>query len=147
MAQVETRSGVEVACPAEEAFAVVSDAEQNPTWQRGMRACRWITEPPLAVGSRYEQEASFLGRTITSTFEVVAFDPGREISIRTIASTFPIQVTRTVEPLGEDRCRVSAHVRGDPGRLFALATPFLRGMVRRSVQGDYERLKALLERR
>lgn len=32
-----------------------------------------------------------------------------------------------------------------PGRLFALATPFLRGLVQRSVRSDYRRLKELLE--
>jgi uncharacterized membrane protein len=141
---IEVTSTVAISRPADEAFAFVADAENNPRWQNGMRSCRWTTDPPIAVGSRYEQEASFLGKTIASNFEVVAFEPGRSITIRTIASTFPIEVTRSAEPNGPDTCTVTAVVRGDPSGVFKIATPLLRAMVQRSVRGDYRRLRELL---
>jgi len=138
-------SDVEVDRPAAEVFRFIADAENNPRWQQGQRSCRWTTPPPIGVGSVYEQHASFLGRRIASTFEVVRFDPDRLITIRTIASTFPIEVTRSVAARGADRCRVSADVRGDPAAVFRVAMPLLRRMVQRSVRSDYRRLKALLE--
>lgn len=141
---IRVTAEVEVDRPAEEVFAFLADAENNPRWQKGMRSCRWVTEPPTGVGSVYEQQASFLGRPILSTFEVVAYEPGSSITIQTIESTFPIRVTRAVEPLDRGRTRVSATVEGDPSGVFRLATPLLRGMVRRSVHGDYRRLRALL---
>lgn len=141
---IEVTSEVEISRPADEVFAFVADAENNPTWQGGMRSCRWATDPPIAVGSVYEQEAAFLGRPITSTFEVVALEPGRSITIETTASTFPIRVTRSVAPVGDDRCRVSAVVRGDPSGVFRVFTPLLRRMVQRSVRGDYRRLRRVL---
>ena len=153
---IRVSSSIEVSRPAEPVFAFLADAENNPKWQRGMQSCRWTTEPPIGVGSVYEQHARFLGRDIVSTFEVVAFEdppepttagPGRSISIRTIQSTFPIAVTRSVEPLTDDRCRVSADVRGDASGVFRIAAPLLRQMVQRSVRGDYRRLKELLESR
>lgn len=143
---MEVTSSVEVERPADEVFAFVADAENNPRWQRGMRSCRWVSDPPIGVGSVYEQEASFLGRTIRSTFEVVAYEPDRSITIETIESTFPIRVTRSVEPVGDGRSRVSAIVRGDPTGVFSIFAPALRWMVRRSVRGDYRRLRELLER-
>ncbi|HSK97608.1 MAG TPA: SRPBCC family protein [Euzebyales bacterium] len=138
-------SALDVDRPGAEVFRFVADAENNPRWQKGMRACRWTTPPPIGVGSRYEQHASFLGRRIASTFEVVRFDPDRSITIRTITSTFPIEVTRSVTALDGDRCRVSADVRGEPGGIFGIAAPLLRRLVQRSVRADYRRLKALLE--
>jgi uncharacterized membrane protein len=138
-------SSLEVDRPAGEAFQFIADAENNPKWQKGMRSCQWTTEAPIGVGSIYEQRARFLGKSIASTFEVVAFEPDRSITIRTITSTFPIEVTRSAGPLGADRCRVSAVVRGDPSGVFRIATPLLRRMVQRSVRADYRCLKALLE--
>jgi carbon monoxide dehydrogenase subunit G len=139
-------SDLEVRRPAAEVFRFIADAENNPRWQNGMRSCRWTTAPPIRIGAVYEQRASFLGREIASTFEVIAFEPDRSITIRTIASTFPIEVTRSVAPLDPARCRVSADVRGDPAGVFRVAAPVLRRMVQRSVRADYRRLKALLER-
>lgn len=138
-------TSIEIERPADEVFDHVADMANNPGWQRGQQRCTWTSEPPIAVGSTYDQEASFLGRPIVSSFEVVEFEPGRRIRIVSTAGTMDIDVTRTVEPLSEGRCRVMAEVKGDPPGLFRLLGPLLSPLVRRSVAGDYERLKANLE--
>ncbi len=130
--------------PPSEVFAVVSDFERNPTWQKGMRSCRWTTDPPLRVGSTYVQEAAFLGRTIESTFEVVEYEPGRRVKATTVAGSFPITFTRTVTP-ADGGSRVEARVEGDASGFFRIATPIMRFMVRRSIEADYDRLVALFE--
>jgi len=53
-------------------------------------------------------------------------------------------VRRSVAP-GGDGCLISANGRGDAGGLFRLMTPLVRALVKRSVAGDYKRLKRLLE--
>lgn len=131
--------------PANEVFAFVSDASNNPRWQTGQRSCVWTSPPPVGVGSTYEQEARFLGRTVTSRFEVTEYEPGRSITIRSTEGSFPITVRRTVEPLGDTRSRVTAEIDGEPGRFFRLAGPLVRRLAQRSVDGDYERLKHLLD--
>ncbi|MDY7103189.1 MAG: SRPBCC family protein [Actinomycetota bacterium] len=137
---------VDIARPAEEVFAFVADHENNPRWQRGMRTCRWTSDDPPGVGSTYEQEARFLGRPVRSTFRVSEYEPPRRIRIETVSGTFPIDVTRTISPLGPDECRVSAEIGGGPtGRLARFAEPVLRTIVRRSVERDYRRLEVLLE--
>ncbi len=90
--------------------------------------------------------ARFLGRDVLTSFEVVAYEPGRSITIESRRSSFPIKVTRSVEPIDEGRCRVSADVSGKPGRFFRLFGPLLSRMAERSVRSDYGRLKELLER-
>ncbi|MCA9706933.1 MAG: SRPBCC family protein [Myxococcales bacterium] len=131
---------IDIARPAAEVFAFVADFENNPRWQKGMRACRWTSAERMAVGSTYVQEARFLGRRIETHFRVSELEAGRRIGIESTQSTFPIQVTRSVEarPGG---CRVTAHIRGQPTGLMALMSGLVRGSVRR----DYLRLKAMLE--
>jgi hypothetical protein len=137
--------GVDVARPANEAFAFVADVENNPRWQRGMRVCRWTSPPPHGIGATYDQTARFLGRDIASSFRVVEHLPGRRIKLVSTAGPFPIVETRSVQPLGEGRAHVSAIVEGDASGFFRLAAPILRRLVARSVRADYARLRRLLE--
>lgn len=132
---------IEVARPAAEVFGYVAEFENNPRWQRGMQSCRWTSDDRLLVGSTYVQEARFFGRRIDTRFRVTEFEPGRRIAIESTQSTFPIQVTRSVEAIDDRRCRVVAHIRGQPTGLLKLFSP----LVKRSVRQDYRRLKQMLE--
>ena len=138
---VDFEHTIEISKPADEVFAFVSDFSNNPSWQGGMRSCAWTSEERGVVGATYKQEARFLGRKIETHFRVAEVVPGRSISIESTQSTFPIQVTRRVEPLSERRCRVTAHVRGQPTGVLKLFS----GMVQKSVRKDYDKLKQILE--
>lgn len=139
---------VEIDRPAPEVFAYLEDVTNNTAWLKGMRSCEWSTDPPVGVGSRYEQVAHFLGKDIRTSFEVTAHEPGRMITISSReGSSFPLTVTRRVDPMGEGRCRVTETVQSDPGGFYRLARPLLFRMVERNITRDYRTLKQLLERR
>lgn len=142
---MKLRSRQEIARPADQVFDFVADASNNPRWQRGQISCVWVSPPPIEVGSIYEQRARFLGRTLTNRFVVVDFDPGRTIVLESREGTFPIKVRRTVEPIGEGRSLVKAEIDGEPGGAFRVVGPLLQRLAQRSVEGDYRRLKQLLE--
>lgn len=135
---------IEIERPPSEVFGFISDFEKNPLWQSGMVEARFTSPPPLGVGSTYVQVARFLGRRIDSEFRVESFEPGRSVTIQSIGGTFPIRVTRQVEP-SRQGSRVSAVIEGEATGVFKLAEPVLRGVVKRTVDGDYARLKELLE--
>jgi hypothetical protein len=135
----------EIARPAAEVFAFLADASNNPRWQRGMVSCEWTSPRPIDIGSTYRQTARFMGRTIRSTFAVTEFEPGRRIRIETIESTFPIQVTRSVTPLGESSCRVSAEITGGPQGWMRSLSGLMARRAQKSVDADYDRLVGLLE--
>lgn len=140
--QVERR----IPAPAEEVAAFFFDAANNPSWQSGMKSCEWTTDPPIAVGSLYEQVAEFRGKPVVSVFEVTELDAGRRMRIESIESTFPIQVTRTVEPIDDTACRVAADVTGQPGGVIRLLTFLGERMARKSIEADYDRLVLHFER-
>lgn len=136
---------VEIHQPAAKVFAYIADMANNPEWQRGQQSCEWTSEPPLRVGSTYDQAASFLGKTIRSSFEVTELDPGRLIRIVSTAGTMPIDVTRTVEAIDDHRCTATARVQGTAPLPMRLLGPLLDRLVHRSVRGDYDRLRDRLE--
>lgn len=132
--------------PADEVFQFFADASNNPRWQNGMRSCRWTSEPPIGVGSTYEQHARFLGRTVRSTFVVTVYEPGRRITIQSVESTFPIEVERVVEPTGPESCKVTAAISGGPQSTIAgLVGPFVGRMAQNTINRDYDRLVEMLE--
>jgi uncharacterized membrane protein len=141
---VDLAATATIARPADEVFAFVADAANNPRWQQGMRSCAWTSPPPIGVGSTYRQEATFLGRPVVTEFAVVAHEPGRSITIQSTSGPFPIRVTRSVTPIDASTCQVDAQISGDPGRFFRLAAPVVERMAQRSVTADYRRLRALL---
>ncbi|GJM38120.1 MAG: hypothetical protein DHS20C19_14870 [Acidimicrobiales bacterium] len=141
---VEMRSEIEIDRPVEQVFAVVADMSRNPEWQTGMVSCTWTTEPPILVGSTYDQVASFMGKEIRTSFAVTEYEAPSRIRIESTVSTFPLDITRIVEPHG-DGSRVVAVIRGEPGGLMKLFAPLMNIQARRSIRADYERLKELLE--
>jgi uncharacterized membrane protein len=132
--------------PADEVFEFLADAANNPLWQNGMRSCTWTSDPPIGVGSTYEQHARFMGGNVRSTFVVTVYEPGRRIAIESVESTFPIEVDRAVVPAGTDSCRVTAVITGGPqGTIAGLVGPFVGRIAQNSINRDYDRLVELLE--
>ena len=132
--------------PPDEVFTYIANFENNPKWQSGMRQARFTSEGPLRVGSTYEQVASFLGRAVNSTFEVISYEPGRMVKASSTSGSFPITFTRIVDPQ-DSGSLISAIIEGDASGFFKLAEPLMKRMVQRSVDGDYRNLKAILESR
>lgn len=133
---ITTEIDITIDRSAPDVFDLLSDFTQNPVWQNGMKSCNWMTEPPVEVGSQYQQHAEFLGRDINSVFEVVEYEPGYLIKAITISATFPITFTRWVEVLGPASTRVQALIEGDSSGVFRLMEPLMRPVVRRSIKSD-----------
>ena len=139
---------IELGCAPSIAWEYMVNAEHNPEWLPNMRSCTWVTDPPIGVGSRYEQVAMFLGKEIRTSFEVTNLRDGRLITITSLpGSSFPITITREVDPLDEKRCRVTETAAGDASGFFRIAEAPMRAMVRRNITRAYAGLKRLLEGR
>lgn len=134
----------ELAVPAATALEYISDFANNPAWQSGVASTEWTSEPPLRVGSTYDQQMEY--KDLVTSYVVVAIDPGRAITTESEAgATIPTRVTRTVRLLNETRCRITVDLVGEPRGLRRLTKPLLTRLIRRSVAADYQRLRRLLE--
>lgn len=133
-------------CPI--AWEYMANAEHNPEWLSNMQSARWITDPPIRVGSQYEQVARFLGKEVRTNFEVTAFEEGHLITITSLpGSSFPITITRQVDPIGDERCHVTETAGGDSSGYYRLAEPLIRPLMRLNITRAYRGLKRLLEGR
>ena len=131
--------------PREEVAAFLQDPANDTAWIGGLRSARQLTPGPVAVGSRVERVASFLGRRVEYVNEIIELT-GDRLVMRSVRSPFPMRVTYGHRQAGDGTTEVSVRVEGDAGRFYALAAPLLGPAVRRSIVRDLRNLKRVLER-
>ena len=140
-ASAETR----IARPSAEVAAFVMDPENDSSWIGGIRSVTVLTDPPIAVGTRVERVAQFLGRELRYVNDVTALEPGVSLEMRSHSAPFPMTVRYSFAESAGGATTTRVEIEGDPGWFFRVAGPLLRMAVRRNLRGDLRRLKDLLE--
>ena len=139
--QVETT----IARPPAVVAAFAGDPSNAPRWYANISSVDWQTSPPVAVGSRMDFVAQFLGRRLAYTYEVVELEPERRLVMRTADGPFPMETTYTWEPAREHGTRMTLRNRGNPAGFSRFAAPVMKSAMRRATTKDLSRLKVLLE--
>lgn len=132
--------------PPEVVAAYAGDPGNAPTWYANIVSVDRRTPPPLALGSRMDFVATFLGRRLSYTYEVVALEPGRRLVMRTADGPFPMETTYTWEPVpGGTWMRLRN--RGTPSGFAKVAAPVMATAMRRAMTKDLARLTERLRHR
>ena len=140
---VDVRTQIEIARPRASVAAYAVDPDNATAWYDNIKSVAW--QPPLAVGSRLEFVAQFLGRRLAYTYEVAEMVPGERFVMRAAQGPFPMETTYTWEDAGDDATRMTLRNRGKPVGFAKLSAPMVTAAMRRANHKDLERLKALLE--
>jgi uncharacterized membrane protein len=144
-AEVDVRTETVIRRPPSEVARYAGDPGNAPEWYSNIRSVEWLTPPPVAVGSRLAFVASFLGRRLAYTYEVVDLEAGRRLVMRTADGPFPMETTYTWEPTGEGATRMTLRNRGRPSGFSRVTAPAMAVAMRRANTADLARLKELLE--
>ena len=142
---VDVRTQIEIARPRADVAAYAADPDNATTWYENIKSVVWQSPRPLAVGTRLDFVAQFLGRRLAYTYEVAELVPGERIAMRTAQGPFPMETTYTWEDAGEAATRMTLRSRGEPAGFAKLSAPMVAAAMRRANRKDLERLKALLE--
>lgn len=130
--------------PVGEVAAFAGDPGNAPDWYVNIRSVHWRVPPPVQVGSRIDFVATFLGRRIEYTYEVVDLVPGERLVMRTAQGPFPMQTTYTWEP-AEGGTRMTLRNNGSPNGFARIAAPAMELAMRRAMTKDLAALKRTLE--
>jgi uncharacterized membrane protein len=133
--------------PRDEVAAYAGDPTNAPEWYANIASVEWQTPPPVGIGSRMDFVATFLGRRLAYTYEVVEMVPGERLVMRTAQGPFPMETTYTWQALDPDLTRMSLRNRGRPAGFSRIVAPFMAAAVRRANHADLARLRTLLEQR
>jgi carbon monoxide dehydrogenase subunit G len=141
---IDVTAEVEIRRPREAVAAFIEDPANDLRWIRALSDSRRLTDGPLGPGTRVERTAKMMGRAMTYTTEVVEYDPGRHVGMKTVAGPIPMLVDYRLEDTPEGT-RVRVRNRGGKGLAFRAFGPIIGRMVNRRVQGDLEQMKRVLE--
>ena len=130
--------------PRSAVAAYASDPANTPEWYANIRSVNLQTEPPLAVGSRMDFVATFLGRRIAYTYEVAELVPGERLVMRTADGPFPMETTYTWSD-APGGTRMTLGNRGVPSGFARVTAPVMERAMLRATRKDLARLKAILE--
>ena len=144
---VDVVSSIDIDRPLDEVASYAADPDHVTAWYASISRVEWLTPRPVAVGSRLAFVATFLGRELAYTYEVVAFEPGRRLVMRTDQGPFPMETTYEWAPRDSGGTRMTLRNRGEPVGWSSVAAPVMALAVRRANAKDLARLRALLEGR
>jgi uncharacterized membrane protein len=142
---VDVQTSTVIARPCAEVSAFASNPDNAPRWYENIRSVRWVTDPPLRVGSRIAFVAHFLGRELSYTYEVMELVPDRRFVMRTAEGPFPMETSYEWEATGPSSTRMVLRNRGEPRGFSVMVAPFMAWTMRRANTKDLAALQALLE--
>lgn len=125
--------------------AFAGDPSNATDWYANISSVIWRTPAPVAVGSRLDFVAQFLGRRLAYTYEVVELEPERRLVMRTADGPFPMETAYTWTEASEGRTLMTLRNRGNPAGFARVAAPIMELAMRRATNKDLARLKELLE--
>lgn len=144
---VDVKTEIEIARQRAEVAAFASDPDNATAWYQNIERVEWKTPRPLAVGTRLDFVAAFLGRRLAYTYEVKEFLPGSRFVMSTDEGAFPMETTYTWEDAPGGGTRMTLRNRGKPSGFSRFASPLMAGAIRRANRKDLRQLKAILETR
>lgn len=132
--------------PREKVAGYAADPGNAPRWYANIQSAAWQTPPPIRAGSRMSFVARFLGRRLEYTYEVVEYEPGNKLVMRTSEGPFAMETTYAWADAGAARTRMTLRNRGQPSGFGGVAAPVMSIAMRRANLKDLARLKAILEK-
>lgn len=142
---VDVLTEITIERPRLDVAAYAADPDNATAWYENIKAVDWVTEPPLAVGSRLSFVASFLGRRLAYTYEIRELVPGERLVMSTAEGPFPMETTYTWEDIPEGGTTMRLRNRGEPSGFSRIAAPMMARAMRKANTRDLERLRGILE--
>ena len=142
---VDVLTKIEIARPRAEVAAFACDPDNATRWYENIESVQWRTPPPVAVGSRLEFVARFLGRRLAYTYEVREHVAGERFVMSTAQGPFPMETTYAFEDAGAGT-RMTLRNRGEPVGFAKVGAWLMERSMRRANQADLRRIKEILER-
>ena len=144
-AEVDVRTETVIGRPLEEVAGYAGDPGNAPEWYSNIRSVEWLTPPPVGIGSRLAFVATFLGRRLAYTYEVLELVPGERLVMSTREGPFPMETTYTWADTANGGTRMTLRNRGEPTGFSKVAAPAMAAAMRRANRKDLDQLKRLLE--
>ncbi|MEL7531584.1 MAG: SRPBCC family protein [Bacteroidota bacterium] len=144
---VDVLTEITIAQPLELVAAYAADPDNAPIWYDNIKEAEWKTEKSLNLGAQIAFKAKFLGRELAYVYEIVAYEPGQKLVMKTADGPFPMETTYVWTALGERETQMKLRNRGNPRGFSKIFAPMMARMMRKANVKDLQKIKQILEAR
>lgn len=132
-----------IARPPSAVFALAGDYRNDPQWRGAVRGVSDGGLPRVGAQVRVET-VHYGGLRAQSLAEILAFEPGRRVSFRTLSGPLPCEGRRLFEPTTQGTC-FRYELRLLPSGARSWLHPLFAALIRLQMASDLRRLRRLLE--
>ena len=136
---------IEIAAPPEQVFDFLAILENAALWQSGVFAVHLITDPPLRVGSRFQESFALKPLRFNAVCEMTSMERPQAFAFRTVGSG-PLSYEGVFKLLPTDSgtslsYATSASLRG----YLRVLEPLMRREAQRESEAELERIRQAVE--
>lgn len=142
---IDVETEITIERPRGEVAEYAADPDKATEWYANIERVEWKTPKSLAVGSRIEFVARFLGRTIAYVYEIKENVDSERFVMATTDGPMQMETTYSWSDAPSGGTLMRLRNRGEPSGFSALLAPIMGAAVRRANRKDLTRLKQALE--
>jgi len=135
---------IEIERSPADVFAYLADVSHLTEWQSGVHSAAIEGDGVAREGARMRESRTLLGKELTTTLEIVEFDPPRLFTLKALDGPAQLTVRHELERTGDDT-ELTVVVEGEAKHVPGFAAGLMMRGAERQFRKDVERLKRVLE--
>ena len=142
---IDVTVDTEIDASPEKVAAYAMEPGHDTEWIRGIKKVNLLSPRPYQKGSQVQRIAYFLGRRIDYVLEVIRYEPGKVIVMKSLKGPFEREVRYEFFP-ETDGTHVENQVKGGPTGWMRIFAPLMAMGVRKNLKRDLAVLKKIMEK-
>ncbi|MBI5353500.1 MAG: SRPBCC family protein [Chloroflexi bacterium] len=130
--------------PVKDVFVFVSDPNNMSKWNSAVVSIQQITPGAVGVGTKFKTVGEALGRRLEGELQVQTYEPQSKCGFQLKAGPMQMNLTLSLKTVGTGT-KISLNVQGNPAGVFKLAEGVMTGQLKSLMDGNFAKLKSVLE--
>jgi carbon monoxide dehydrogenase subunit G len=130
--------------PAKDVFAFAADPNNMSKWNSAVISIQQITPGTVTVGTKFKTVGEALGRQLEGELQVLVYEPNNKCAFQLNAGPMQMNMVLSFTSVGSGT-NLNLNVEGNPAGVFKLAEGVMAGQVKSLMEGNFAKLKSVLE--
>jgi carbon monoxide dehydrogenase subunit G len=125
-------------------FAFASNPNNMSKWNSAVVSIEQVTPGSIGVGTKFKTIGETMGRRLEGELQVQTYEPESKCGFQLNAGPMQMNMTMLFEMVGTGT-KLSLNIQGNPAGVFKLAEGVMAGQVKSLMEGNFAKLKSVLE--